>query len=103
MPLVSWLECGVVVAVVTGAIDLIKHFIGRKEKKDDKKDSLTAAIRFCLLGEFERYGQHLTSKGNPPTVAEFHRAQEMYGLYKALGGDGYADALFESIKDKLDD
>lgn len=99
---VSWLECGVVVAVVTALIDLIKHFIHRKEAKNEKRDGVRAAILFCLLGEFERYCYHLEANGDRPTAAEYDRVQEMYNLYKTLGGDGYADSLFNVVKGLYD-
>lgn len=94
----QWLQCGAVVAIVTALIDLVKYFIKRKEMKNDKKDGTTAAIRFCLLGEFERYCYHLEEANERPTAAEFHRVQEMYNLYKSLGGDGYADSLFGVVQ-----
>ena len=96
--ILPYLECGVVVAVVTALIDLIKYLVRRKEKKNEKNDGVTAAIRFCLLGEFERYCYHLEAAHERPTAAEFHRVQEMYNLYKNLGGDGYADSLFSIVQ-----
>lgn len=91
------LSCGVMVAFVNGIIELVKYLIHRHDKKRGKTDSQTVAIRFCLLGEFERYCQYLIDRGTPPEVIEFHKAQEMYDAYKALGGDGYADAKFKAL------
>ena len=96
--IIPYLECGVVVAVVTALIDLIKYLVRRKEKKNEKNDGIKAAIRFCLLGDFERYCQHLEKQDERPTVAEYHRVQEMYNLYKSLGGDGYADSLYNVVQ-----
>lgn len=98
MDIQSWLGCGVVVAVVTAIIDGIKYAVRRREKKNDKKDDTVAAIRFCLLGEFERYCAYLENAGDRPTAVEFNRVQEMYDLYKNLGGDGYADRLFNVVQ-----
>lgn len=99
MDWINVLNCGVVVVVAQSIIELIKYIIHRNEKKRGKVDSQTVAIRFCLLGEFERYCQYLIERDVPPTVAEFHKVQEMYDVYKALGGDGYADAKFEAVHD----
>lgn len=91
------LSCGVMVALVNGAIELIKYLIHRYDKKRGKMDSQTVAIRFCLLGEFERYCQYLIERGTHPSADEFHKVQEMYDAYKGCGGDGYADAKFSAV------
>ena len=51
-----------------------------------------------ILGELERQFDKLTGKGFA-TRNDAKRFREVYGIYKTLDGDGYADDMLEAVKE----
>lgn len=99
--IIGWLSCGAVVAVVNGVIELVRYLVRKRDNGRDALADNTAATKFCLLGEIDRYGNFLLERNEPLTSAEYTRFTEMYNLYKKLGGDGYADSIRDRVKGLL--
>lgn len=89
--IIAIIGSGALSALVSGAIQLING--KRKAKK-----GIEQAVSFLILGELERQFDKLIAKGHA-TRKDMKRFREVYDAYKKLGGDGYADDMFEAVKE----
>lgn len=89
--IVAIIGSGALSALVSGVIQLING--KRKAKK-----GIEQAVSFLILGELERQFDKLIAKGHA-TRKDMKRFREVYDTYKKLGGDGYADDMFEAAKE----
>lgn len=91
---------------------IIEHFRNKaKEKKEAEKERLEKdkgkmlteevieAIKYSLLYCLQAYGEKLKEKGQISAI-EYKQFIAMYTVYKAIGGDGFADVIKE-IVDRL--
>lgn len=89
--IIAIIGSGALSAAVSGIIALING--SRKAKAGVDK-----ALCFLILGDLERQFDKLTAKGYA-TRNDAKRFHEVYGIYKTLDGDGYADDMLEAVKD----
>lgn len=91
--LVALVSGGSVGAIVTAVIRAV-------EKKMDKKSIEREALRLLILGEIREYGNELmkaSEKNGGIEQMDYQHFEELYKVYKALDGDGFADKIYTEI------
>lgn len=71
---------------------LANYFINQKKESN----AVIEALKFNTLDIIERLGDKYIIKGEI-TIKEKDKFDEIYNTYKALNGDGYADAYKEEV------
>lgn len=90
----------IIIAVLgSSVINTVLTFIFTqvKEKKDKNSKSVRAE-RLTLLYIIKSCGKHYLRDGEI-TETDFKALEETYNLYKELGGDGYADKIYNAVKE----
>lgn len=71
---------------------IVSSIISVISSKKAENNVFTKALQFLLLGELKRQGKdHLANE--EIDLEELQSYNEIFNCYKALGGNGYADAL----------
>lgn len=76
-------------AIINGVIELIKNRSGAKKNADK-------GIMFSLLYCIQAYSDKLLAKDNID-LEDYKQFEEMYSVYKAMGGNGYLDKVKKEI------
>lgn len=83
------LSSTVINTIVTFIFDRIKDRKSHRNKYDE-------ALRLILLSDIKETGKDFVKAGKINAL-DLQAFNEMYSCYKGLGGDGYADAVYEQV------
>jgi len=84
-------------SLLTSIINITYKVISNKADKHDAKDE---ALRLLMLDNILNKGTQYVAKGFVDQL-EWSIFEAQYKSYKTLGGDGYADKMFEAVKDLM--
>lgn len=76
---------------------LLNYIFTMLREKKDKNSKSVRAERLTLLYIIKSCGKHHIKEGYI-SETDYKAIEETYNLYKELGGDGYADKIFEAVK-----
>lgn len=80
---------------------LVNRLFERKDKKSALEVARDKAIMYCLLVVFKIEARRLIQSDEPIGRKDWNQLTDMYNTYKDMGGDGYADILYEQAKEKF--
>lgn len=88
--IIAIIGSGALSALVSG---LVTYLNGRRKAKS----GLDKGVRMLLLAEIKMSGSKYCSDGHI-SFGELESFTEMYNVYKALGGNGYAEAVKHKVE-----
>ncbi len=90
----------IIIAVLSSSVlnSILAFIFAQIKEKNDKNSKSVRAERLTLLFIIKSCGIRHIKDGNI-SETDFKALEETYNLYKELGGDGYADKIFNSVKE----
>ena len=89
----------IIVAIIgSGALSaLISGIFQLLNKRSEKKSGLEKGVQLLLLDRLREQGKEYLADGHISTE-EMKAYDELYRAYHALGGNGFADTIYNKVK-----